>query len=248
MSDAGSSQGHGGGGSHFVIAGPPAPHLDSVSPVLEISTQNPPLRGRQPDRSGFSDAMPPVFGGSAAESDHSCVSHLGTATHSAASERENSVIAMVDQRRAAVAASAAKGVKSPLCVDRAGRPVHDSMKLPGQRARGVRVRGVPSLIAKKDDCRWSRCRIKGRRESLLSHPPDHQWRWHPIRTVLARAVQIGGSTLKDFSNAQGESGYFQLEAAVYGREGLPCRACGGAIKAMRQGQRSTFFCAVCQKP
>ena len=69
-----------------------------------------------------------------------------------------------------------------------------------------------------------------------------------IRTVLARAVQIGGSTLKDFSNAQGESGYFQLEAAVYGREGLPCRACGGAIKAIRQGQRSTFFCAVCQKP
>jgi formamidopyrimidine-DNA glycosylase len=68
-----------------------------------------------------------------------------------------------------------------------------------------------------------------------------------IRTVLARAVQIGGSTLKDFSNAQGESGYFQLEAAVYGREGLPCRACGTAIKAIRQGQRSTFFCPVCQK-
>ena len=69
-----------------------------------------------------------------------------------------------------------------------------------------------------------------------------------IRTVLARAVQIGGSTLKDFSNAQGESGYFQLEAAVYGREGLPCRACGTAIQAIRQGQRSTFFCPVCQKP
>jgi len=69
-----------------------------------------------------------------------------------------------------------------------------------------------------------------------------------IRAVLARAVQIGGSTLKDFSNAQGESGYFQLEAAVYGREGLACRACATAIKAMRQGQRSTFFCPVCQKP
>ena len=69
-----------------------------------------------------------------------------------------------------------------------------------------------------------------------------------IRTVLARAVEIGGSTLKDFSNAQGESGYFQLEAAVYGRQGLPCRACGSAIKAIRQGQRSTFFCPVCQKP
>ena len=69
-----------------------------------------------------------------------------------------------------------------------------------------------------------------------------------IRTVLARAVQIGGSTLKDFSNAHGESGYFQLEAAVYGREGLPCRTCATPIKAIRQGQRSTFFCPVCQKP
>ena len=69
-----------------------------------------------------------------------------------------------------------------------------------------------------------------------------------IRTVLARAVQIGGSTLKDFSNAQGESGYFQLEAAVYAREGLACRVCNTAIKAIRQGQRSTFYCPVCQKP
>jgi formamidopyrimidine-DNA glycosylase len=69
-----------------------------------------------------------------------------------------------------------------------------------------------------------------------------------IRTVLARAVQIGGSTLKDFSNAQGELGYFQLEAAVYGREGLPCRICSAPIKAIRQGQRSTFYCPVCQKP
>ena len=69
-----------------------------------------------------------------------------------------------------------------------------------------------------------------------------------IRTVLARAVQIGGSTLKDFSNAQGESGYFQLEAAVYGRQGLPCRICASPIRAIRQGQRSTFFCPVCQKP
>jgi len=69
-----------------------------------------------------------------------------------------------------------------------------------------------------------------------------------IRTVLARAVQIGGSTLKDFSNAQGESGYFQLEASVYGREGLPCRICSAPIKAIRQGQRSTFYCPVCQKP
>ncbi|RZJ25735.1 MAG: bifunctional DNA-formamidopyrimidine glycosylase/DNA-(apurinic or apyrimidinic site) lyase [Haliea sp.] len=69
-----------------------------------------------------------------------------------------------------------------------------------------------------------------------------------IREVLAQAVAKGGSTLKDFSNAQGESGYFQLEARVYDRAGQPCRVCGTAIRSIRQGQRSTFFCVNCQKP
>jgi formamidopyrimidine-DNA glycosylase len=69
-----------------------------------------------------------------------------------------------------------------------------------------------------------------------------------IRHVLARAVEKGGSTLRDFSNAQGESGHFQLEAMVYAREGQPCKVCGAPVKAIRQGQRSTFFCGTCQKP
>jgi formamidopyrimidine-DNA glycosylase len=68
-----------------------------------------------------------------------------------------------------------------------------------------------------------------------------------VRQVLARAVEKGGSTLRDFSNAQGESGHFQLEAMVYGRPGQACRQCGTAIRALRQGQRSTFFCPQCQK-
>lgn len=69
-----------------------------------------------------------------------------------------------------------------------------------------------------------------------------------IRQVLAQAVAKGGSTLKDFSNAQGESGYFQLEAMVYDRAGLPCKVCGNPIRSLRQGQRSTFYCVNCQKP
>ena len=68
-----------------------------------------------------------------------------------------------------------------------------------------------------------------------------------IRQVLARAVEQGGSSLKDFVNAQGKTGYFQLEASVYGRKGLPCRVCSSPIKQMVQGQRSTFFCPLCQK-
>ena len=68
-----------------------------------------------------------------------------------------------------------------------------------------------------------------------------------IRDTLARAIEVGGSTLQNFSNAMGESGYFQLESFVYGRQGQPCRRCQTAVKQIVQGQRSTFFCPVCQK-
>ena len=85
------------------------------------------------------------------------------------------------------------------------------------------------------------------RASSLSRP--RVARLHAaVRQVLLRAVEKGGSTLRDFSNAQGESGHFQLEAAVYGRAGQPCRVCGSPVRTIRQGQRSTFFCPVCQKP
>ena len=69
-----------------------------------------------------------------------------------------------------------------------------------------------------------------------------------IVTVLARAVEMGGSTLRDFSSADGVAGHFQTQANVYGREGLPCRVCGTPIRLLRQAQRSTYFCAQCQRP
>jgi formamidopyrimidine-DNA glycosylase len=65
--------------------------------------------------------------------------------------------------------------------------------------------------------------------------------------VLARAVQKGGSTLRDFSNDDGQQGYFQLEEMVYDRAGEPCRVCGSLIRLLRQGQRSTYYCITCQK-
>jgi formamidopyrimidine-DNA glycosylase len=68
-----------------------------------------------------------------------------------------------------------------------------------------------------------------------------------IREVLQAAVNQGGSTLRDFSSAQGQTGYFQLQANVYGRAGQACRVCQAPIKLLRQGQRSTFYCAQCQK-
>jgi formamidopyrimidine-DNA glycosylase len=67
-----------------------------------------------------------------------------------------------------------------------------------------------------------------------------------IRETLARAVELGGSTLRDFSDVEGRNGHFQLEAAVYGRAGEPCRVCATPIRQLRQGQRSTYFCPRCQ--
>ncbi|HVE53049.1 MAG TPA: bifunctional DNA-formamidopyrimidine glycosylase/DNA-(apurinic or apyrimidinic site) lyase [Ramlibacter sp.] len=68
-----------------------------------------------------------------------------------------------------------------------------------------------------------------------------------IREVLARAVAKGGSTLRDFSNADGQAGYFQLEAMVYDRAGEPCRVCNTPVRMIRQGQRATYYCPRCQK-
>jgi formamidopyrimidine-DNA glycosylase len=67
-----------------------------------------------------------------------------------------------------------------------------------------------------------------------------------LRQTLARAMEVGGSTLRDFSDAHGMNGEFQDEARVYGRAGQPCHRCGGTVRRVVQGQRSTFFCPGCQ--
>ncbi len=67
-----------------------------------------------------------------------------------------------------------------------------------------------------------------------------------LRSTLARAMEVGGSTLRDFTDAHGVNGEFQAEAAVYGRAGLPCRHCGAGVRRVVQAQRSTYFCAACQ--
>ena len=68
-----------------------------------------------------------------------------------------------------------------------------------------------------------------------------------IRQVLQLAVEQGGSTLRDFSSADGSAGHFQHSAQVYAREGLPCHTCSTLVQMVRQGQRSSFFCPRCQR-
>jgi len=68
-----------------------------------------------------------------------------------------------------------------------------------------------------------------------------------IRAILAAAIVQGGSTLRDFIAVNGQSGYFQQTYFVYDRAGVPCRNCGAAIRQIKQGQRSTFYCVNCQR-
>ena len=67
-----------------------------------------------------------------------------------------------------------------------------------------------------------------------------------IRETLSDAIRAGGTTLRDYVKTDGEQGYFQLDAAVYGRNGEDCRICQTPIRLMVQGQRSTYFCPQCQ--
>jgi len=68
-----------------------------------------------------------------------------------------------------------------------------------------------------------------------------------IRETLTEAIELGGSSLRNFVNSDGKPGYFQQHYWVYGRANEPCHACGASIKQIKQGQRSSFYCPVCQK-
>ena len=67
-----------------------------------------------------------------------------------------------------------------------------------------------------------------------------------VRATLRKAIDAGGTTLRDFQNADGRPGYFQQSLAVYGRVGKPCRRCTTLIRARRLGPRRAFFCPHCQ--
>ena len=68
-----------------------------------------------------------------------------------------------------------------------------------------------------------------------------------VKQVLKEAIRSGGTTLRDYVNADGMPGYFRQKLYVYERSGEPCRVCKTPIRQLVQGQRSTYFCASCQK-
>jgi len=68
-----------------------------------------------------------------------------------------------------------------------------------------------------------------------------------IKAVLKGAIRIGGTTLRDYVNADGEPGYFRQKLFVYERAKQTCRVCKSPVKQFTQGQRSTYWCSVCQR-
>ena len=68
-----------------------------------------------------------------------------------------------------------------------------------------------------------------------------------IRKTLGEAISAGGSSIRDYVGSDGMAGNFQSNFSVYDREAAPCKKCGTPVKRLQQGQRSTFFCPVCQR-
>ncbi len=68
-----------------------------------------------------------------------------------------------------------------------------------------------------------------------------------IKAVLSDAISAGGSSLRDYVGSDGRAGHFQNRFLVYGRAGEPCMRCGTPIKELRQAQRATCYCPICQR-
>jgi formamidopyrimidine-DNA glycosylase len=68
-----------------------------------------------------------------------------------------------------------------------------------------------------------------------------------IRDVLNDALEVGGTTLRDYVGGDGNPGYFRQDLRVYEREGQPCIECGTTLRRTVQGQRATYFCPRCQR-
>lgn len=105
------------------------------------------------------------------------------------------------------------------------------------------VAGVGNIYA--DEALFAAA-IDPRREAGSLDPDQTQALARQLRRVLRRAVRARGSTLRDYVDAEGRAGAFQLSHAVYGRAGQACRSCGGVLESGLVAQRTTVWCPACQ--
>lgn len=89
--------------------------------------------------------------------------------------------------------------------------------------------------------------IDPRREAGRVSRQRYQRLAEEIKRILAKAIEQGGTTLRDFVGGDGQPGYFKQELFVYGRRGELCKLCGTTLSECRLGQRSTVFCRQCQR-
>jgi formamidopyrimidine-DNA glycosylase len=92
-----------------------------------------------------------------------------------------------------------------------------------------------------------RARIRPRRQARTLSRAECAQLVRAVRAVLRQAIRSGGTTLRDYLGADGAPGYFRQRLYVYERDGRPCRRCRTAVRALTQGQRSTYYCPSCQK-
>jgi len=92
-----------------------------------------------------------------------------------------------------------------------------------------------------------RARVRPRRAARKLSRVECQKLARAIKATLAMAVKVGGTTLRDYVGADGNPGYFRHRLYVYERDDKPCRVCGESVRQFTQGQRSTYWCATCQK-
>jgi formamidopyrimidine-DNA glycosylase len=107
-----------------------------------------------------------------------------------------------------------------------------------------RVVGVGNIYASES---LYRARIDPRTPARRLSPERCARLSRAVKDTLRAAIRAGGSSLRDYVGADGGTGCFQLRTLVYGREGKPCRRCGAAVRRIVLGQRSTYYCPVCQR-
>ena len=106
------------------------------------------------------------------------------------------------------------------------------------------LHGVGNIYA---DEALARAGIRPRRQAARVTRAELERLRSALVEVLLRAIELGGSSVSDYVDAEGVAGFFQLEHRVYARGGEPCRMCGTAIKKIVVGGRGTHFCPECQR-
>jgi len=106
------------------------------------------------------------------------------------------------------------------------------------------LRGVGNIYA---DEALFRAGIRPRRRASSINREQFARLLTSLQEVLREAIALGGSSVSDYVNADGDEGFFQLQHRVYGREGEPCLVCKSPIKRIVIGGRSSHYCPNCQK-